>query len=100
MPVVEQTERVRTTVRLPRPLYEEARCFVNKDLVPAETVNDFIVAAILAYIKLIKRKQIDAAFAGMAEDPDYQKEAELIAEEFANSDWEALLLTEEDAASD
>jgi hypothetical protein len=35
---------------------------------------------------------LDAAFAGMAEDADYQREAEQLAEEFEYSDWEALEL--------
>ncbi len=43
-----------------------------------------------------RRKQIDAAFAGIAEDADYQKEAKLIAEEFSQSDWEALEISEKD----
>ena len=42
------------------------------------------------------RRQIDAAFASMAEDADYQKEAQLLAEEFWYSDWEALTLEEQD----
>jgi len=88
------TKRVRATVRLPRPLYEEARKYVDRELVPAENINDFFVAAIYAYVKLVRRRQIDADFARMAEDADYQKEAKLIAEEFSPSDWEAFELTE------
>ena len=101
MAVSERTERVRTTVRLPRPLYEEARKFVEREVVVSvETVNDFFVAAILAYVKLLRRKQIDAAFAGMGEDADYQKEARLVAEEFSASDWEALQMAEKDNFGD
>ena len=96
MQLTERTEKVRTTVRLPRPLYEEARQVVEKNIAPAETINDFFVAAVLAYLKLLQRKQIDAAFAGMAEDTEYQKEAQLIAEEFSQSDWEAFQTTERD----
>jgi hypothetical protein len=83
-------KRVSTTVRLPRPLYEEARSFVEKGVGNAQTINDFFVAAIRAYVKLLQRKQIDAGFAGMAEDADYRKEAKLIGEEFSQSDWEAF----------
>lgn len=43
---------------------------------------------------MLNRKQIDAVFADMAEDSDYQTEARLIAEEFANSDWEAFDIVE------
>jgi hypothetical protein len=97
MPTDGSGERVRTTVRLPRPLYEEARQFVVKEASPAETINEFFVAAIRAYVKLLKRKQIDAKFARMAEDTGYQKQAKLIAEEFNQSDWEAFQIATEDA---
>lgn len=87
-------KRVRTTVRMPVKLYDEARKFVDHDLVQAENINDFFVAAICAYVKLLNRKRVDAEFAKMAEDADYQKEAKLIAEEFSTSDWEAFEITE------
>lgn len=82
--------KVRTTVSLPQPLYEEARSFANSNLSSTESMNGFFVAAIGAYVKLFKRKQIDAEFAAMSEDANYQKEAKLISEEFSRSDWEAL----------
>src|ERR1700680_4835716 len=87
-----------TTVRLPRRVYEEAKRVVNKESEGGTRVslNDLIVAAITAYLKVYKRRQIDAAFAGMAEDADYQKEAKLLAEEFEYSDWEAIKLGEDD----
>jgi hypothetical protein len=95
MPVsTERSEKVRKTVRVPRRLYDEAESFVERRAVPAENFNDFFVAALLAYVKLLKRKQTDAAFAGMAEDTDYQKYSRLIAEEFSQSDWEAFTLAE------
>jgi len=93
MPEV-SSNRVRATVRLPRRLYNEAREFVDRDLVSAENVNDFFVAAICAYVKMLQRKQIDADFAKMAEDVDYQKEAKLLDEEFSASDWEAFEISE------
>jgi hypothetical protein len=88
------SEKVRTTVRLPRKLYDEACRVVDKNLVSAETLNDFFIAAVFAYLKMARRKQIDALFLSIAEDADYQKEAKLIAEEFSQSDWEALELEE------
>lgn len=90
MPVLEHSEKVRTTVRVPKGLYDEAQKFVHKNATPAATINDFFIAAICAYVKLVKRKQIDAAFAGMAEDTDYQTQSRLIGEEFSQSDWEAF----------
>jgi hypothetical protein len=97
MPVAELSEKkVRTTVSLPKPVYEEARSFVDKSVSPAETISAFFVTAIVAYLKLLKRKQIDAKFAAMAEDSDYQKEAKLISEEFSQSDWEAFESVQKD----
>jgi hypothetical protein len=96
MPVLEHTEKVRTTVRVPKPLYDEAQECVQRSDSPASTFNDLIIAAMFTYLKLMKRKQIDAAFDRMAEDTNYQKVALLTAEEFSSSDWEALMLIEKD----
>jgi len=79
-----------TTVRLPKPLYEEVRSVVKKGGTEARSLNEFIIAAIRTSLRMYKRQQIDAAFAGMAGDADYQKEATRMADEFAHSDWEAL----------
>ena len=97
-PAVASREMRATTVRLPQPVYEQAKGFVNSERKNAATflsLNDFFVTAIQAYVKLYKRRQIDAAFAMMAEDADYQKEARLLAEEFEPSDWDALRLGED-----
>ena len=93
-----QLETRTTTVRLPRRVYDEAKRVVNKESEGATRVslNDLIVAAITAYLKAYNRRQIDAAFAGMAEDADYQKEAKLLTEDFEYSDWEAIKLGEDD----
>jgi len=97
-----QAETRTTTVRLPRPVYDQAKGVVDKERGSGGagqtriSLNDFIVAAIKAYLKMYRRRQIDAAFACMAEDADYQKEAKLLAEEFEFSDWEALRLEEKD----
>ena len=88
-----------TTVRLPRPVYEEAQSLLGKQKERSGakvSLNDFIVSAIKMYLKLHHRRRIDAAFAEMAEDESYQKEATLLADEFDQSDWEALRLTEAD----
>ncbi len=42
------------------------------------------------------RAKIDAAFAVMANDPDYLAEAEAICREFEFSDWEALRIAEKE----
>jgi len=92
-----------TTVRLPRPLYDQAKQFVDGQKMNTATslsLNDFFITAIQAYIKLHQRRQIDAAFASMAEDADYQKEASLLAVEFEASDWDALRLGEDQPISE
>ena len=90
-------KKVRTTVSLPRQLYEDARSVVASNAAPAESINGFFVSAIRAYVKLIRRRQIDARFAEMSKDSEYQREAGRISEEFSVSDWEAFDRAERDA---
>jgi metal-responsive CopG/Arc/MetJ family transcriptional regulator len=99
MPAAYKSKLQTTTVRLPKRLYEEARSVVQKGSTEARSLNDFIVAAIKTYLKIYERKQIDAAFAGMAKDVEYQQEAKLLAKEFAYSDREALRLGDKDLNS-
>jgi hypothetical protein len=97
-PSASKSRATRTTVRVPRELYEEVQQLVNGGMVAAETVNELFVMAIRAYLKMLRRKRIDAEFAPMAEDSGYQQQAKLIAEEFAPSDWEAMALSEREPA--
>jgi hypothetical protein len=91
-----RVETKSTTVRIPVSLYEQAKDMVCKEKASAASVNDIIVAAIRAYVKMYERRRIDAAFAGMSQDADYQKEAALLSEEFDHSDWEALRMDDQD----
>src|ERR1700721_2587876 len=83
-------KKIRTTVTLPEPVYEEARSLIDSDTAPADSMNGFFEAAITAYLKHFKRRELDAQFAAMATDPAYQREAAAISEEFSESDWEAF----------
>jgi len=83
-----------TTVRLPKPLYDEAKALVDENKVPS--LNDLMITAVRAFLRSAERRSIDAAFAGMAEDAEYQKEAKLIAEQFEASDWETLEISNQD----
>ena len=85
---------VQTTLRLPKSLYESTKNALQERRTHATSLNEFLIWALAAYLKGLRRKEIDAAFAGMAADSEYQKEARHIAEEFATSDWEALELAE------
>ena len=93
--VAREGRKVQRTLRLPNTLYEQAKTLVE-DENKANSINDFIVAAVAAYIKVMHRKIIDEGFCRMAEDTDYQKEAILITEEFADSDAETVSLLDQD----
>ena len=77
-----------TTVRLPKVLYEQARKAV-KDAGVAASLNEFLVEAVAEKLRRFRNLQIDAAFAGMAEDESYRHEAIALAGAFEQSDWEA-----------
>lgn len=82
-----------TTIRMPARLYEEARRVVQtrQDL---SSFNELVVEAVKEKLQTLAEQDIDAAFAGMATDPDYQRDAVSMAREFAHSDWSAFKATE------
>lgn len=93
----DEKQKVRTTLSIPKPVYEEARAFVEKHEGAADSINALFVTAIAAYIRLLKRREIDAQFAAMAKDSDCQNRAKRVSEEFAQSDWDAFERAERDA---
>jgi hypothetical protein len=78
-----------TTVRMPKKIYEAAKNVVEMRE-EVSSVNEFIVEAVKDKLREISEADIDAAFAEMANDPDYQRDAIAMANEFAKSDWEAF----------
>ncbi|MFI5086997.1 MAG: hypothetical protein ACHP7I_01260 [Terriglobales bacterium] len=48
----------------------------------------------------LSEEEIGAAFAGMATDPDYQRDAVTVAREFVHSDWAAFKATEKQEEHD
>jgi metal-responsive CopG/Arc/MetJ family transcriptional regulator len=94
----EERAKVQTTLRLPRALYEQANEFA--DTGRAQSFNDFIVRAVRAYVEMLRRRRIDAEFSAMATDSTYQRRAERIAEEFSESDWEALETAEKELSGE
>jgi hypothetical protein len=82
---------------MPRAIYDQAKDLVEKHAGTGKrrSLNDLVVTAVAAYLKMHKRKQIDAAFAGMASDAGYKRNANRLLEEFEHSDWEAMRLGEE-----
>ena len=77
-----------TTVRLPRHVYERAKTVVVQS--QASSFNEFVIQAIEEKIRRLTEAEIDAAFAQMAHDTDYQRNSVRLASEFAKSDWEAF----------
>ena len=87
-----------TTIRLPVAVYDQAKSVVAKGKTGASafvSLNDLIVSALETYLLARRRQQIDAAFAGMSADAEYQRDATLLATDFAHSDWQALGLGED-----
>jgi len=79
---------VRTTVTLPISLLEEV-----DDLVRAgrsRSRSELLARALSREIARLERERLDAEFAAMAEDREFQREATTIAAEFSSADWEAL----------
>jgi Arc/MetJ-type ribon-helix-helix transcriptional regulator len=81
-------ERVRTSLDLPQGLRERIRQAVHQGV--AKSQNALIVQAVEEYLAQLERDWIDAQFAEMEYDEDYQALNRQIEEEFARSDWEAL----------
>lgn len=84
---------MRTTITIPDSLAEQVDRLVTTGITKSR--NQFIVEALEAKVREIKDIQLDAEFASMANDPDYQQETLSIEQEFALSDAEVLKLTEE-----
>lgn len=90
---LQRFESVRTTVTLPSDLVEWSQQFIDKGIVPSR--NALIVAALEHFLNDLERQEIDQQFAAMADDQAYQALSIQLAEEFAESDWEATGLAEE-----
>ena len=86
-------ETVRTTVTVPVELIDRSQHFIDEGALPSR--NALIVAALEHFLAELERQEIDRQFEAMAEDEGYQELSQQLAEDFAESDWEAL--TKEDA---
>lgn len=80
-------ETVRTTLTLPVDLVKRSQHFIDDGIVPNR--NTLIVTAVERFLLELERQEIDRQFAAMAEDESYQTLNQQIADEFAESDWEA-----------
>lgn len=84
--------KVRTTVTIPAELIAAVDAAVREGLTKSR--NEFFAAAIRNQLARKRRQQIDAAFAGMADDPAFQSEAVELSEDFDGASWEAFRIAE------
>jgi len=83
---------VRTMLTIPQDILNAVDQVVSNGR--ARSRDEFVASALRRELQRIADAAIDAEFAGMADDVDYQAEARQIADEFACADWEALQLAE------
>ncbi len=88
MPVTAAKRYQNTTVRLPRQVYEQAKTVAAR--AQAASFNEFVVQAIEERVRRLTEAEIDAAFAHMASDEEYQRSSVALAGEFETSDWAAF----------
>lgn len=85
---------VRTTIAVRGVLLSAVDDAVRRGV--AKSRNAFVALAIENQLAVSRRQAIDAAFAEMASDPIYQKEAVQVTDEFREADWEAFGRAESD----
>ncbi|MEZ4727013.1 MAG: hypothetical protein R3E79_07760 [Caldilineaceae bacterium] len=82
-------ETVRTTLTLPVDLVRRSQHFIDGGVIPSR--NALIVAAVEKFLLELEREEIDRQFAAMAEDETYAALNQQITDDFAESDWDALM---------
>ncbi len=90
-----EKQTVRTTLTLPAELVEAADQAIGQG--KAKSRNEFVAQALRHELAALKRAEIDAALAQMAQDPEYQAQVLKMETEFATASWEALHLGESHA---
>jgi len=90
MPATAQKATLQTTVRIPRRLYEEARCVIEQGDTNAGSLNELLVNALSEKVRRIKRQMIDREFGDMRHDAQYQRESQLLGEQFETNDRETI----------
>ncbi len=84
--------RARTTVTIPADLLEAVDRAISEGF--ARSRNEFLAVALRKQLAELRRTAIDEAFAGMASDSAYQREATATVRAFETADWEALVIAE------
>jgi hypothetical protein len=88
MPIAAKKTYQNTTVRVPRHIYDRAKTVIDRS--QGSSFNEFVVQAIEEKVHRLTEAEIDAAFAKMAGDEDYQQSAVALAGKFQKSDGEAF----------
>ncbi len=88
MPAPAKKRFQNTTVRIPNQTYEQAKRAAHRAQIAS--FNEFVIQAVEEKVRRLTEAEIDAAFAGMADDSNYQRDSVAMAREFEASDWEAL----------
>jgi metal-responsive CopG/Arc/MetJ family transcriptional regulator len=86
---------IKTQICLPSHLLEATDKAVQQG--KAKSRDEFIIQAICRELAALKRAEIDAELAEMAQEPDYQAEVLQMEAEFATASWEAWQLAESEA---
>jgi hypothetical protein len=92
---LQQPEMVRTTITLPADLIARSQPFLDRGMIASR--NALVVAAVEHFLAELERQEIDRQFAAMGSDEGYQALNEVVADDFADSDWEALKLGESES---
>jgi hypothetical protein len=79
-----------TTVRLPGSLLDEAKELLASGVTNIGTMSGLIAGALEAYIKMIRKQQVDRAFLQAAENGQYQRLSREVNEMFAITDRETI----------
>ena len=90
-----KNQTIRATITLPAFLLAATDKVVSQGKV--KNRNEFVAQALLHELEALKRAEIDAALAEMAQDPEYQAQVPQMEAEFAAASWEALQLGESPA---
>jgi metal-responsive CopG/Arc/MetJ family transcriptional regulator len=91
--LIDQPERVRTTVDLPKDLLDRSRSIVDRKL--AKNQNALFTAALAEYLDQLDQQAIDDQFAEMAEDSAYQTLNLDLIDEFAGADRQVQAVRDE-----
>ena len=95
MESVVRSDTTRLSLYVPTRLVEAADQSVKQG--KAKNRNDFIVMALKRELNVLEEADIDADFAEMADDEEYQAEVDVLEKEFAQASWEAFGSAETEA---